>query len=418
MRNFKIAVVGSGISGLSCAHYLSKNFKIDLFEKNSYFGGHTNTQTIQYGGKNISVDSGFIVFNKINYPNLCNLFEELNVKSYASDMSFAVSNKIDNIEYSGTDLTSLFSQKKNLFNLNFWRMLYEIISFNLSVKKHIKKYKNYTIQEYLDLKKYSDYYKYNHLYPMAASIWSSEIDEIKKYPFDRFVMFFLNHGLLRIFNRPKWRTVLGGSQNYVKKILNSKNISSYKNRSVKFLYRKGNKIFVDVMGKKKQYDHLIIAVHSDQVKNIINLKEEKKNFFENIRYTKNKVYVHSDQKLMPESKKAWSSWNYIEDKKNKSGVNVTYWMNKLQKLDTNLNIFVSLNPSTLPSKKKIFKEIYYDHPLFDFNTFENQKKITTIQGSRNIWFCGAYLGYGFHEDGVTSALNVVKKILERENGKN
>ena len=418
MSNFKIAVVGSGISGLSCAYYLSKSFKIDLFEKNSYFGGHTHTQTIKYGNENINVDSGFIVFNQINYPNLCNLFEELNVKSYESDMSFAVSNKIDNIEYSGTNLSSLFSQRKNLVNFNFWRMLYEIVSFNLLAKKHIKKYKNYTIQEYLNLKNYSNYYKYKHLYPMAASIWSSQINEIKRYPFEKFVMFFLNHGLLKIFNRPKWRTVLGGSKNYVEKILKSKNISSYKNSSVKFLYKKGNKIFLDVMGKKKKYDHLIIAVHSDQVKDIVNLKKDEKKMFENIRYTKNKVYVHSDQKLMPESKKAWSSWNYIEDQKNMSSVNVTYWMNKLQKLNTNLNIFVSLNPSTSPSKEKIFKKIYYHHPLFDFNTFENQKKITKIQGTKNIWFCGAYLGYGFHEDGITSALHVVKRILERDNEKN
>ncbi|MAI29079.1 MAG: hypothetical protein CMP38_02605 [Rickettsiales bacterium] len=418
MRNLKIAVIGSGISGLSSAYYLSKNFKIDLFEKNSYFGGHTHTQIIKYKEDKINVDSGFIVFNQINYPNLCNLFEELNVESYASDMSFAVSNKIDNFEYSGTNLSSLFSQRKNLLNINFWRMLCEIVSFNLLAKKHIGKYKNYTIQEYLDLKNYSDYYKDKHLYPMAASIWSSEIDEIKKYPFEKFVMFFLNHGLLKIFNRPRWRTVLGGSKNYVEKILKTKNISAYKNSSVKFLHSKENKIFLDVKGKKKEYDHLIIAVHSDQVKNIINLKKEEKKMFEDIKYTKNKVYVHFDEKLMPESRKVWSSWNYIDDKNNKNGVNVTYWMNKLQKLNTNLNIFVSLNPSTLPSKEKLFKKIYYDHPLFDFNTFKNQKKITNIQGTKNIWFCGAYLGYGFHEDGITSALHIVKKILERSNEKN
>ena len=417
MENLKIAVIGSGISGLSCAYYLSKNFKVDLFEKNSYFGGHTHTQTIKSGGETINVDSGFIVFNQINYPNLCNLFEELNIKSYVSDMSFAVSDKIDNIEYSGTSLSSLFSQKKNLLSIKFWRMLYEIVCFNLLAKKQIDKYKNLTIQEYLDLKNYSNYYKYKHLYPMAASIWSSEINEIKKYPFEKFVMFFLNHGLLKILNRPKWRTVLGGSKKYVEKILKSKNISAFKNSSVKLSNIKENKIFLDVKGKKKKYDHLIIAVHSDQVKNIINLKKEEKKIFEDIRYTKNKVYVHSDKKLMPKSKETWSSWNYIEDKTKKSGVNVTYWMNKLQQLNTNLNIFVSLNPSTLPSKDKIFKKVNYDHPLFDFNTFENQKKITAMQGNKNIWFCGAYLGYGFHEDGITSALNVVRKILESKNEK-
>ena len=417
MRNLKIAVVGSGISGLSCAYYLSKNFKVDLFEKNSYFGGHTHTQTIKYKGKNINVDSGFIVFNEINYPNLCNLFEELNVKSYESDMSFAVSNKIDNIEYSGTNLSSLFSQKKNLLNFNFWRMLCEIVSFNLLAKKHIRKYKNYTIQEYLDLKNYSDYYKYKHLYPMAASIWSSEINEIKKYPFEKFVMFFVNHGLLKIINRPKWRTVLDGSKNYVEKILRSKNISAYKNSSVRFLYRKENKIFLDVKGKKKEYDHLVIAVHSDQVKKIINLKKEEKKMFEDIRYTKNKVYVHSDRKLMPESKKAWSSWNYIENKTNIRGVNVTYWMNKLQNLGTDKNIFVSLNPYKKPEKNKIIKVISYEHPLYNFDTFRKQRKINIIQGRSNIWFCGAYLGYGFHEDGISSSMNIARRIYKIEKEK-
>ena len=251
MNKIKIAVVGSGISGLSSAYYLSKHYDVDLFEKNSYFGGHTNTQTVTINKEKIFVDTGFIVFNTINYPNLCKFFEQLRIKSYDSDMSFSVSNLIENLEYSGTNLLSLFSQKKNFFNYNFLRMLIEVIKFNNSAEKDKKRFKNLTIQEYLQKKKYSDYYKYHHIYPMAASIWSSKIDDIKNYPFENFVNFFSNHGLLKIFNRPKWRTVSGGSKSYVEKILKSKKIKSYKNCNVRFLGKERKKICLEVFKKKK-----------------------------------------------------------------------------------------------------------------------------------------------------------------------
>jgi len=412
MKKPKIAVIGSGISGLSCVWMLGKKFKVDLFEKNSYFGGHTNTQTIKINKNNIPVDTGFIVFNDLNYPNLCNFFNELDVKSYESDMSFGVSINRASLEYSGSNLSTIFAQKKNIISANFLKMLLEIIKFNISVKKDKNKYPHYTIADYLGEKKYTEYFKYNHLYPMAASIWSSSFKDIKKYPFTRFVDFFSNHGLLKILNRPKWRTVLNGSKSYVDKILKLKNLRKFKNSRPKVIKVSDKKIFLSVNGKVEKYDHLIIAVHSDQVKNVIKLDMTSERIFSQINYKKNKVYLHSDQLLMPKHKKVWSSWNYLDDGEKNNNLTVTYWMNKLQKLNTKKNIFVSLNPSRTPQKERIFRTIAYEHPIFNFKTFENQKKIEHIQGRRGIWFCGAYLGYGFHEDGIKSGFGVARKILQ------
>ena len=410
MGKINIAIIGSGISGLSCAWYLSKKFAVDLYEKNDYFGGHSNTHSFKVNGKEINVDTGFIVFNELNYPNLCKFFESLNVKSYESDMSFSVSMNNGKLEYSGKSALSLFAQKKNLLNLKFLKMLYEILRFYKEVENDRLNYKNISISEYLEIKKYSNYFKNNHLYPMAASIWSSPVNRISKYPFKEFVSFFSNHGLLRIFDRPKWRTVYGGSKEYVKKVLNNKNIKSFKNINVKIERKKGK---WELSGKdnSKQYDHVVLCVHSNQVKQVIqDVKYNHSNIFSGIKYNKNNVYLHSDESLMPKNKKAWASWNYVESK---SQLSVTYWMNLLQDLKTNKNYFVSLNPIKIPKQKKIEKVIIYEHPAYDLQTFKSQKEVELIQGFNNIWFCGAYLGYGFHEDGIKSGKRVASEIMRK-----
>ncbi|MBD22113.1 MAG: hypothetical protein CL572_00395 [Alphaproteobacteria bacterium] len=416
MKKKKIAIIGSGISGLSCAWKLSEKFEVELFECDKRFGGHSNTVQINDGKKIIYVDTGFIVFNEHNYPLLCKFFKSLGVVSYESDMSFSVSIAHNNLEYSGTNLISIFAQIKNLFNLHFLRMLFEIVRFNRNVEKDKKKFSNLTIDQYLKKKKYSNYFISNHLYPMAGSIWSSKLNDIKNYPFGKFVSFFSNHGLLKIFNRPKWRTVEKGSQTYVKKILNNKKIKFHKNTTVRVEKRK-KMIFLRFNGLIKKYNHLVIATHSDQVKSVLNLDRKEKKIFSNMKYKKNIVYLHKDPSLMPKKKKVWSSWNYLQDSKKVNELTVTYWMNKLQKLKTNTNIFVSLNPFKKPEKDKIFQVINYQHPQFNFETFDKQKEIDKIQGKSNTWFCGAYLGYGFHEDGISSSINVAKKIYAREKEK-
>ncbi|MEE2695271.1 MAG: NAD(P)-binding protein [Pseudomonadota bacterium] len=411
MVQSKIAIIGSGISGLSCAWHLSERFLIDIYERNSYFGGHSNTQTIKLKDTNIDVDTGFIVFNELNYPKLCKFFVDLGVESYPSDMSFAVSMKNGELEYSGSSLATIFAQKKNLLNINFLKMLIEIYRFYNNAEDDRSYFQNHTIDEYLKKKKYSEFFKFNHLYPMAASIWSSSLEEIMKYPYVEFVNFFSNHGLLRIINRPKWRTVLGGSKSYVEKVIGNNRINSYKNSRAIVNRLRNGRIEVNSNGKLRNYEHVVVSVHADEVKNAINhLDNNYGNIFSKIKYTKNKVYLHKDPRFMPKRKSVWASWNYIEDETRSS---VTYWMNKLQNLNTNEDIFVSLNPSCSPEMRKTIKKIIYHHPFFDFKTFQAQKEIQMIQGEKNIWFCGAYLGYGFHEDGIKSGISVAKKILGR-----
>ncbi len=413
MNNLKIAVVGSGISGLSCSWLLSKKHDVYLFEKNNYFGGHADTETIiDKDFSKIQIDTGFIVLNEINYKNLINLFKSLNVETYASDMSFSVSKNLGELEYSGSSLQGLFSQKKNLLNKSFVKMIYEIIKFYLTVEKEKDEFRNLTLSQYLEVRNYSDYFKLNHIYPMAGSIWSSSFEQISKYPFAEFVNFFSNHGLLKLFNRPKWRTVLGGSKSYVKKIINLKNIKSFKNTKVKVIDRTYNsKIVLEINKKKEIFDKLVIATHSDEALKLLNdITENEKEALEKIKFTNNVTYLHKDEKLMPLLKKNWSSWNFVSDNNDNKRINVTYWMNNLQNLGTSENYFVSLNPVSPPKKEKIIIKKNYSHPLFTRQTFEAQKQILKLQGKKNTWFCGAYLGYGFHEDGIKSGLKVAENI--------
>ncbi len=411
MNKSKIAIIGSGISGLSSAWYLSKKYSVDIYEKNNYFGGHSDTHTFVKNNKKINVDTGFIVFNDLNYPNLCNFFEDLGVRSYASDMSFSVSMNSGALQYSGSSFASMFAQKKNIFNYKFLKMLFEIVKFYRNAEKDKEIYTQLTIDQYLKKKKYSYYFKLNHLYPMAASIWSTPIEKISKYPLKEFVNFFSNHGLLRILNRPKWKTVEGGSKEYVKRVLNNPKIRSFKNKKVKLGKNIEGKWEVIFDNSKKKYDHLILAIHSDQVKNIFtNYRKDYFKFFSQIKYSKNIVYLHSDERLMPQNKNVWASWNYLESD---STLSVTYWMNLLQNLNTSQNFFVSLNPEINIDKKKIRKKVLYHHPTYTFETFDAQKKIQLIQGQDNLWFCGAYLGYGFHEDGISSGLKVAKDLQRR-----
>ena len=411
----KIAVIGSGISGLSASWLISKYHRVNLFEKKSYFGGHSNTQIVQENNKEIAVDSGFIVFNEHNYPNLCKLFKSLNVKISESDMSFSVSRNNGELEYSGSGFSGIFAQKRNLLNKDFLFMVYEILKFYKFHSQNYSNYKSETLSQFLTSNKYSDYFKQNHIYPMAASIWSSQLSDIANYPFDKFVKFFNNHNLFNLFFRPKWKTVLGGSKEYVKKILNSKKIMPKKNICVEVLNRNKNQVTLLVDGKKKFFDKLVIATHTDQaIKLLKDLTKDEKRILSSIKYSSNKVYFHTDEKLMPKNKKVWSSWNFLGNDSKKETLSVSYWMNNLQRLYTEQNYFVTLNPFKKPVYSKIIKIIDYSHPTFTFDTFEAQEDLKKIQGKNSTWFCGAYTGYGFHEDGIKSGLGVAEQILGKK----
>lgn len=411
----KIAVIGSGISGLACSWLLSKKFNVSLFEKNNYFGGHSNTQKIStcFEKKKVSVDTGFIVFNNQNYPNLRSFFKILDVATYDTDMSFSVSLRNRNFEYGGGNIDSLFAQRSNLFSLSFWIMLKDIIRFYRKAEKDIYNFQGDTIDSYLKKKSYSNFFINNHLYPMAASIWSAPLGEIKKFPFVTFLNFFKNHGLLELINRPKWKTVLNGSKEYVKKVLNESKVQAYISKKVLGVSRKNNKIYISTKEEEKVFDQVVFSCHSDESLELISKPtyQEKINLSK-IRYQKNVVWLHSDENFMPKRKKVWSSWNYMDlsTKNSTDDLSVTYWMNKLQKLDTSDNIFVSLNLPEEPERGKTYKKIIYSHPIFDHSTLEGQSGLKSIQGLNNTWFCGAYNGNGFHEDGIKSGLDIAEKI--------
>ena len=409
----KIAVIGSGISGLSSAYYLSKKNEVDLFEKDDHFGGHSYTFDIKEKNRKIPVDLGFIVFNKITYPNLINFFEELKVPYEKSDMSFSVSVKDSNIEYGGTGFNSLFARKNNLFNFNFIKMIYEIISFYKSAPVLLKKdLKNLTLGNYLDNSKISKYFVNYHIIPMVAAIWSMPFSKARDIPFELFLNFFNNHGLFKLKDRPQWYTVTNRSRNYVSKVLDKINGEYFKNYEIKKIIRSDDnvRIFINTLGEYRDYDHVVLACHADQsLKLIDNPSNEEKEILNEFTYISNEAYLHTDVDLMPNKINAWSSWNSIS-KKDLTKTCVTYWLNKLQNLDTNKNYFLTLNPITEIKDSKIIKKINFTHPYLNNKSFEMQNRLKDLQGKKRVWFSGSYFGYGFHEDGLKSSLEMLKQF--------
>jgi len=412
----KIAVIGSGISGLSAAHFLSEKHKVDLFEKNDHFGGHSYTVDINSKNSNetIALDLGFIVFNKVNYPNLVNLFEKIQVNYEKSNMSFSVSVKNSNIEYSGSGLKGLFGNKYNIFNLNFIKMIKDIFFFyKMAENLNKESFVNQTLGEFLKFKKMSDYFIKFHIIPMVSAIWSVPTDLAYKMPMSLFINFFQNHGLFKIKNRPQWYTVTGRSKVYVKKILNTINGEYFKNYKIKNVVRNENgiKLYYGSSNEYFEYDKVIFAVHADEILKLINdPSENEKKILKNFQYKKNIAYLHNDERLMPNRKNVWSSWNSILDKNDIKKNCITYWLNKLQNLKTKKNYFLTLNPFISIEENKIIKKIEFSHPFYDINTINAQKHLSELQGINNTYFCGSYFGYGFHEDGLNSGMEVAKKL--------
>ena len=412
----KIAVIGSGISGLSSAYFLSKKHKVDLFEKEDCFGGHSYTVDIKTKGTNetISLDLGFIVFNKETYPNLINFFKDLNISYEKSNMSFSVSVKNSNIEYSGNGIKGLFSNKYNALNFNFLRMIKDIIYFyKMASKIDIDSYENQTLGDFLKSKKMSDYFINFHIIPMVAAIWSSPIELAKKMPMKLFLNFFKNHGLFKIKNRPQWYTVTGRSKVYVNKVLQSISGEYFKNYKIKKVLRNVNnvRLYYGEDNEYFDYDHVVFAAHADQTLNLIsNPTENEKEILSNFKYKNNIAYLHTDNNFMPEKKNAWSSWNSILDKNNLSNNCLTYWLNNLQNLNTTNNFFLTLNPFMPINKNKIIKKVEFTHPVYNKETMKAQKYLEKLQGINNSWFCGSYFGYGFHEDGLKSGINIASKL--------
>ena len=405
----KIAVIGSGISGLSAAYYLSKKFKVDLFEQEDYFGGHSCTYDIKKEQKTIPVDLGFIVFNELTYPNLLNFFKELEVPFEKSDMSFSVSIQGSNIEYGGRGLKALFANKSNIFNLNFLKMIAEIISFYKNAPSLIKNnLDGETLGSYLDKSNFSKYLVEYHIIPMVAAIWSMPFSKARDMPLKLFLNFFINHGLFKLKNRPQWYTVTGRSRTYVKKVLEKISGEIFKNYKVNSVNRNENNVRIKIEDDYLDYDHVVLASHADQsLKMLDKPTEEEQRILSKFKYVSNEAILHSDERFMPKKKLAWSSWNSISKG---SRTCVTYWLNNLQNLTCDQNFFLTLNPISEINKKNIIKNINFTHPYFNSETLKYQKSLLSIQGKKRTWFCGSYFSYGFHEDGIKSAINLIENF--------
>lgn len=399
----QLIIIGSGISGLACSYYLRKKFKIKIFEQNNYLGGHTHTHLLE--NEKIHYDSGFIVFNDKNYSNFIKLINALHVKYQKSNMSFSVTNDKINYEWAGKNLRTIFDIK-NIFTIRYFKILRDIIKFS-KLCENSTLIHDYSLKKFLYKNNFSKEFINLYLLPMCSSIWSSDLKDIKNYNTSFILNFFKNHGLNNILTkRPTWYTIKNGSKSYIKKIIEIVKPKIYLNAKVIKVDQK--KKYIKTVGNKKyNYDHLIFANHTNQIKQILDTPEKKQlKLLNTVKYQKNNITVHSDQNLMPKNYKNWSSWNYLYSNKK---LVLTYWMNLLQKLSCKKNIFVTLNYDKI-KKDKIIKKISYEHPLFTNPLLTVDKISNAAQGINNIWFSGAWLGYGFHEDGVKSALKVRELI--------
>ena len=405
----KIAVIGSGISGLSASYYFSKKYKVDLFEQDDHFGGHSYTYDIKEDNKIIAVDLGFIVFNEQTYPNLIRFFNELNVPFEKSNMSFSVSIKDTNVEYGGSGFNAIFANKKNLLNFKFLKMINEIINFYKTAPSLVNtETSNTTLGDYLKSSKLSKYFIEYHIIPMVAAIWSMPFQKAKEMPLKLFLNFFTNHGLFKLKNRPQWYTVSNRSRTYVKKVLEKISGEVFKNYKVSKILRSENNVRILIGNEYLDYDHVILASHADQSLELLDEPSlEESEILKKFTYVSNEAYLHRDENLMPIRKSAWSSWNSISKNENTC---VTYWLNKLQNLNSEKNYFLTLNPVEAIDKNKIIKKIHFTHPYFNKDNVALQKDLHKLQGKKRTWFCGSYFGYGFHEDGLKSSKELFKKF--------
>ena len=392
----KIAVVGSGISGLGASYYLAKRHDIDLYEHDTRIGGHTHTHKIQLE-REINVDSGFIVFNDLNYPNLINFFDELGVSSAETDMSFSVSSK--NNAWSSNEFKKLSTFCKP-DKLNF---LKNIIKFNHAAKQN---FAGISFQEWLAKKNFRKEFVNDYVLPMAAAIWSTPMDKIGAYPVESMLAFLQNHGLLKLINRPQWHYVKNGSASYINAIMKSTNIKNVFTGESPIINRTNNCWRLKTSDHDLSYDHVVIATHANEVPKLLaNYKDF--SFMSDFSYNTNTTILHTDESYMPTKKELWSSWNSF---KYDDYEYVTYWMNNLQNLQSKTNVFVTIGNFPEMKEQSILKVMQYEHPLFDFASQRVKDKVNKLQGFDNLYFAGAYQGYGFHEDGLSSALKVARMI--------
>lgn len=419
----RIAIIGSGISGLTCAHLLHENNDISVFEANDYIGGHTATKEVELDGEHHAIDTGFIVFNDWTYPNFIKLMDKLGVASQPTEMSFSVKNLAQNLEYNGNNLNSLFAQRRNILRPRFHRIVRDILRFNkvckaLYTNKSAEQIGDGTLGEFLTTHQFSDDFNQNYILPMCAAIWSSSLQDIKGFPLAFFLQFFNNHGLLNVADRPQWRTIIGGSKQYIPPLIKGFKDKIELNMPVAKVAAAGERYRIMFgNGEEREFDEVIFACHSDQALSTLEQPTDaQQEVLSAIPYANNEVVLHTDTSILPTRKLAWASWNYLlkgVQGEDRAPTSLTYNMNILQRITSKHTFCVTLNNTADIAPDKILRTFHYSHPQFSQQTILAQKKRTEICGVNGLHFCGAYWYNGFHEDGVRSALDVCARFGEQ-----
>lgn len=413
MEALNIAVVGSGISGLSAAWLLSKNHRVTLFEQEDRLGGHTNTVDVETAEGRVAVDTGFIVYNERTYPNLIALLEHLDVQTEPTEMTFAVSVDRGSFEYAGSPL-GFFGQLSNFWNPGQWRLIFDLFRFFRTAHDRLKTYPDgIPLGDFLKGEKYSSAFIEDHILPMGAAIWSTPMAGMLDFPARAFLNFYANHGMLQTAGRPAWRTVSGGSRNYVERLCADGKFETVSGAAISRIKRTQSSVHVeDEHGVVRFFDHVVIAAHANEALTMLgDATKEESALLGAFQYERNRTILHRDKRFMPRRRRLWQSWNYLKEERGMdSALCVTYWMNSLQNLPTPTDLFVTLNPSFEIHPKAIDREFVYDHPVFSAKAYAAQQKLWSLQGENRTWFCGAYFGYGFHEDGLQSGLAVAEQL--------
>ncbi|MEJ1968069.1 MAG: FAD-dependent oxidoreductase [Rhizomicrobium sp.] len=409
----KIAIIGTGISGLGAAYLLNRRHAVTVYEKAARIGGHARTLTIGYAGVPIAVDTGFIVFNETNYPQLSAMFRHLGVPTHKSDMTFAASIRDGWLEWGAKDVNAVFGQRRNLLRPRFGLLIRDVLKFNAQAEAALERHPDLTLDGMITTLGLGDWFRRFYLLPMCSAIWSCPPHEMLRFPAHTLIRFMANHHLLSASGQPQWRTVTGGAQEYVKRLT-----AGFAHRirtncgAVQVTRSDRDATVLDAQGRRESFDHVVFASHADETLRLLaDADGRERRALSAFRYQPNIAVLHRDTSVMPRSRHCWASWVYSSDGSlDEPMLSVTYWMNRLQGIPNGMPLFVTLNPKTPIAPEKVFDSHVFDHPVFDHGALAAQARVQAMQGTRNTWFCGAHLRHGFHEDGLASAVHVARLL--------